>query len=335
LYSPQQMYAPQAPQQVPQQQQQQQREMKQREQPNIEKMAVDMHKAMKGWGTNDELLISVLGSNSYYNLQAARAVYEREHKRDLAKEIASETSFNYSKVASSLVKERSVYDAELLHDAIKGVGTDDGQLIEVVCTRTAGELKQMLKTFQVLYKKEPLKEVKDDVSGDYGKLLMTVLQSDRPMPPLSQMAQDVVALYKAGEGRLGTDEDVFIKILGGNNRAYVEQLAILYKNKYGSDLLQVIDSETSFNFKKALLALTTPLHEWYAHKLLWAMDRPGTADKSLIRIFVTQKDRHLKQVTRTFDAKNKKPLSVWLTEETSGDYKRLLLAILNYSVNSA
>jgi hypothetical protein len=289
---------------------------------------------MKGWGTNDDVLISVLGTNSYYNLQAARAAYEREHKRDLCKEIASETSFNYSKVASSLVKERSLYDAELLHDAVKGIGTDDGQLIEVVCTRTPGEIKQMLKTFNVVYKKDALKEVKEDVSGDYGKLLLTVLQSDRPMPPLQQMSQDVVALYKAGEDRLGTDEDVFIRILGGNHRAYVEQLAILYKNKYGSDLLQVIDSETSFNFKKALLALTTPLDEWYAAKLLWAMDRPGTADKSLIRIMVSQKDRHLKGVAKCFDFKNKKPLGSWLSEETSGDYKRILLSILNYTVNS-
>jgi len=277
-------------------------------------------------------LIGHLGGTSYWDLQDAKKVYEREHKKDLSKEIASETSFNYSRVASHLVMDRADYDAELLYNSVKGIGTDDGQLIEVVCTRSPKEIELMLEAFKRLYKKDPIKEVAEDVSGDYGRLLRTVLMSKRPMPDAKQMSEDVISLYKAGEDRIGTDEDVFIKIIGSYCRPYVEQLSILYKNKYGSDLITVIDSETSFNFKKALLALVTPVHEWYATKLLATMDRPGTADKSLIRIMVTQKDRYLPDIIKAFDGKNKKNLSAWLDDETSGDYKRLLLAIHGYSM---
>jgi hypothetical protein len=231
-----------------------------------------------------------------------------------------------------LVVDRSDYDAEILYDSVKGLGTDDGQLIEVVCTRSPKEIELMLEAFKRIYKKDPLKEVAEDVSGDYGKLLHTVLVSKRPMPDAKQMSEDVIALYRAGEDRIGTDEDVFIRIIGGYCRPYVEQLSILYKNKYGSDLITVIDNETSFNFRKALLALVTPIHEWYAHKLLLSMDRPGTADKSLIRIMVSQKDRYLPDIIKVFDSKNKRNLAAWLDDETSGDYKRMLLAIHGYSL---
>jgi len=298
----------------------------------IEKMAVDLHKALKGWFTNDDALISILGATSYWDLQDARRVYEKEYKKELPKEIKSGTKFNYSKAAAHLTYDRAEYDAEILMDSVKGLGTDDGQLIEVVCTRSPKEIEMMLEAFKRLYKKDPLKEVQDDVSGDYGKLLHTVLSSKRPMPDVKQMADDVVALYRAGEDRLGTDEDVFIRIIGGYCRPYVEQLSILYKNKYGNDLITVIESETSWNFKKSLLALVTPVPEWYANKLLDAMDRVGTADKTLIRIFVTQKDRYLPDIIKIFDGKNKKNLAQWLDEETSGDYYRILLGIQAYSL---
>jgi len=298
----------------------------------IEKMAVDLHKAIKSWFTNDDVLISILGGTSYWDLQDCRRVYEKEHKKELYKEIAAGTRFNYSKAAAHLCYDRAEYDAELLMDSVKGLGTDDGQLLEIVCTRSPKEIEMMLEAFKRMYKKDPLKEVQDDVSGDYGKLLHTVLSSKRPMPDAKQMADDVVALYRAGEDRIGTDEDVFIKIIGGYCRPYVEQLSILYKNKYGNDLITVIESETSWNFKKSLLALVTPVHEWYANKLLVAMDRPGTADKTLIRIMVTQKDRYLPDIIKAFNAKNKKDLASWLDEETSGDYYRILLTIHDYSL---
>jgi len=297
----------------------------------IEKMAVELHKALKGWFTNDDLLISILGATSYWDLQDARRVYEKEYKKELPKEIKSGTKFNYSKAAAHLTYDRAEYDAEILMDSVKGLGTDDGQLIEVVCTRSPKEIEMMLEAFKRLYKKDPLKEVQDDVSGDYGKLLHTVLSSKRPMPDVKQMADDVVALYRAGEDRLGTDEDTFIRIIGGYCRPYVEQLSILYKNKYGNDLISVIESETSWNFKKSLLALVTPVPEWYANKLLASMDRVGTADKTLIRIMVSQKDRYLPEIIKIFDSRNKQNLAAWLDEETSGDYYRILVAIHGYS----
>jgi len=297
----------------------------------IEKLAVDLHKALNGWFTNDNALIAILGATSYWDLQDTRRVYEKEHKKVLYTEIKSGTRFNYSKAAAHLVYDRAEYDAELLMDSVKGLGTDDGQLIEIVCTRSPKEIEMMLEAFKRLYKKDPLKEVQDDVSGDYGRLLHTVLSSKRPMPDAKQMADDVVALYRAGEDRIGTDEDTFIRILGGYCRPYVEQLSILYKNKYGNDLITVIESETSFNFKKSLLALVTPVPEWYATKLLSAMDRPGTADKTLIRIMVSQKDRYLPDIIKIFNSRNKQNLSQWLDDETSGDYCRILLAIHDYS----
>ena len=51
---------------------------------------------------------------------------------------------------------------------------------------------------------------------------------------------DAKALYKAGEKRLGTDEDAFIRILTGRSRAHVAAVNTAYNHLYGHSLEKVI-----------------------------------------------------------------------------------------------
>ena len=51
---------------------------------------------------------------------------------------------------------------------------------------------------------------------------------------------DAKALYKAGEKRLGTDEDVFIRILSGRSRAHLAAVDTAYNRLYGHSLEKVL-----------------------------------------------------------------------------------------------
>merc|ERR1711957_43304 len=53
----------------------------------------------------------------------------------------------------------------------------------------------------------------------------------------------------------GTDENALSRILGRNEKPAIKKIGIAYEELYGRSLKEAIESETSGNFKKALLAM--------------------------------------------------------------------------------
>jgi len=293
-------------------------------------LAGQVRQAIKGVGTDDAALISILASFDYYDLRMIGDAYGKCFGKDMIQDVKDDTSFNYKKLAEALLMKRADVDARAVRNAVKNLGTDDDTLIEIICTRKPAELKQVIDAYTKEYKRNMIEDVRDDVSGHYGKLMIQVLTSDRSrLPDAAQMERDFNDLYEAGEGRaIGTDQETFIRILGGNHRVYVEQLGILYMKRYGHTLAKAIKSETSFNFQQALLALVTPVEEYLADMLRKAVSGAGTNEDALIRIVTTQKDRNLRGIARAFQLKYNATLVKWVEDDTSGDFKKLLVSVL-------
>jgi len=300
----------------------------------FEEAAQKLRRAMKGIGCDDSVLVEVLGPASYVTCMRIVDAYTKSIKRDLIADLKDETHFNFKDVMLALITERARYDAKCLHDAIKGWINSDESLIELICTRSPDDIKAMIACYEQEYKTSALADIDKDmkVFGDYGKLLTTVLKSDRTKAiDKKNIPADVEALFQAGEGKkLGTDETVFIRIFGNSPRSYLDAVNAAYIKQYGHSLEAIVDSETSFSFKKALIALVQPLPEYFADRLFDAMKGAGTRDASLIRIIVTQKERRLKEVAQVFLTKYKSTLSKWIEEETSGAYRAALLSILKH-----
>lgn len=60
---------------------------------------------------------------------------------------------------------------------------------------------------------------------------------------------DAKSLFKAGEKKLGTDEDTFIRIFAERSRAHLSAVSNAYHNMYGSSLKKVLSPS-----KAAILA---------------------------------------------------------------------------------
>jgi len=313
--------------------------------PDFAELARELRKAMKGVGTDEEVITKIVGSLSYLDLQRLVDVYSKVIGRNLINDIEEETSGKYRVVVKALLTERTTYDAELLYNAMKGLGTDDECLIELLCTRSPAEVKAMLDLFNAKYSKDPIQWIESETSGSYRKLLKHVitmsLTGDRSrLPPPSalesELAKDCKALYDAGEGKIGTDDQVFINIIGGRPREYVERLSDFYCRRHGKLLEAVINSEASFSFKKALIALVSPLPEWYAERLYKAMKGVGTNDNALIRYLVIQKNRLLRFINSAFLFKYKSTLRNWIHDDTSGEYRSVLkLTVINFGEERA
>ena len=85
----------------------------------------------------------MLGRRSNAQRQAIVKQYKSSFGKDLVKDLKSELSGDLWKGIKALLQPPAEYDASEVRAALKGLGTDDHCLIEIVCTRSPASLKEM------------------------------------------------------------------------------------------------------------------------------------------------------------------------------------------------
>jgi len=288
--------------------------------------AEKLRAAMKGMGTNEKAIVEVVGTRTAADMQLVRAEFSKLFQRDLIGDFTDETSGKFRDVLLAISHDPAAMDARWVRQAVKGLGTDEDLLSEIICTRTPAELKAAAASYQAQFERSMVEDIKTDTSGDLQKVYLACFDPSRGTRA-GDVEADVAALYKAGAGKIGTDEASFIKILTLSSRKHIEALFYTYGQKHGKSLDKVILSEMGGSLGKALAVLALPHHIFYADKILASMKGVGTNDAALIRLITTQRGRHLKEAGKYFLEVNRKPISTWVADETSGDYKNLLIKI--------
>lgn len=280
-------------------------------------------------GASDKkALVGVIGNKTRHELMLIKTEYEFGIEgHDLIKDLTKALSGNFQKLVVGLFQhDMHDCDAALLHKAFKGIGTDEDLTIEIMCNRSDEELAAIANAYESKYGQTLAARLKSECGGKLLKLFNTILAGRSDPDDEEKLNADVDALYKAGEGKLGTNDQVFIDILGSANQAYLDKLCQAYAGKKGNLMTEVIRKEFGGVMKKALTALVTPTAKFYADGLRTALKGLGTDDSTTIRFIVTTKGRCLPEVRNLYDAGNKKGLVDMLTSETSGVYKNLLVA---------
>jgi len=289
-----------------------------------------LHTAMKGIGTNDSVLIDIIGHRDRQQRMMIVAAYSSIVGRDLLKDLEAETSGNYRRVLLLLMKPRDEMLAELLNEAMKGAGTRDNILIDLM-TQFTYELPAVAAAYQRKYGKSLESAIKSETSGNYEKMLCALLNVPRPYPgtvdPV-RAAADADAFYRAGEGKIGTDENAYINILAANN---FEQLMLIdqnYRRNHSKGMIHAVKSETSGRFEDTMVALLTAPDEYWATRIKAAVDGAGTADTELITAFVANERPQLQMISQAYERLYGKPMAKRVGDDVSGDYKRILMALL-------
>ena len=70
-------------------------------------------------------------------------------------------------------------DCKRLMKAMKGIGTDEKEIIDVVCKRSVKQRVQLLPTYLQIYGKDLIKELKDEMAmkGDFGEMIFGLLMN--------------------------------------------------------------------------------------------------------------------------------------------------------------
>jgi len=289
--------------------------------------------AMKGAGTDESAVSDVLAHRTIAQRQRIKEAYKQALGKDLADDLSSELSGNYRSVVLGLLMLAPVYDAYELRAAIKGAGTEEACLIDVLASRTNSEIK----TMSAFYKKEHGKDLEDDVCGDTSGMFQRVLVSlltagrdDSNNVDESQAKIDAKDIYEAGEARWGTDEVKFLTVLCVRNQKHLLRVFDEYQKISGKDIEESIKSEMSGCLEDVFLAIVKCLRNkpaFFAERLYKSMKGLGTTDSVLIRIMVARAEIDMLDIKAQFLKMYGKTLHSFIKGDTSGDYRKIMLEL--------
>lgn len=261
------------------------------------------------------------------------AAYKTTYGKDLNHDLKSELTGNFEKLVLAMLMTPAQFDAFQLREAIKGAGTDEACLIEILSSRSNAEINEITRIYKAEYKKSLEDAISSDTSGHFRRLLISLCQGnrdERENVDISLAKQDAQKLHAAGEKKVGTDESQFNAILCARSKPHLRAVFHEYQQMCGKDLEKSICSEMSGNLEDGMVAVVRCIKNtpaYFAGRLHNAMKGAGTKDTTLIRVMVSRSEVDMLDIRQEYLKAYGKSLYTAISGDTSGDYKKLLLKL--------
>nr|XP_033779048.1 annexin A9 [Geotrypetes seraphini]XP_033779049.1 annexin A9 [Geotrypetes seraphini]XP_033779050.1 annexin A9 [Geotrypetes seraphini]XP_033779051.1 annexin A9 [Geotrypetes seraphini]XP_033779053.1 annexin A9 [Geotrypetes seraphini] len=277
------------------------------------------------------------------DLVTGRSNSQRQHliqhfatiiNQDLVKALEGALSGNLEKIILGLLKPPAQYDAHELKAAMKGLGTDEDTLTEILITRSNQQLREIGTFYREDYKADLEQDVTAETSGHFRELLLTLLKGKRERDSgiidYALIMQDAKALSDTGMKNSSPNVHRWISILSERSMDHLRRVFEQYKMINSSEVEDKIQKQFKGDFERALLSLVsvirnTPLY--FADKLHTAMKGMGTDRKTLTRILISRSETDLLCIRVEFKRKYGKSLYSFLQTELKGEYQSALLAL--------
>nr|KAG5712360.1 hypothetical protein BaRGS_023939 [Batillaria attramentaria] len=293
-----------------------------------------LHKAMDGLGTDEDTILDIIISKTNAQRQSLKKKYKEKYKKELADDLKSELSGDFEEVMLGLLMPPVEYDAHCLHSAVKGLGTNEDVLIGIMCTANPKELSKMKEQYKKAYGEDLDKALKGDTSGGFADLLMSLSEGQRDQGSSvneKEAKEDAKKLYRGGKG-LDINDQTFKDLMGKKNKAQVQATDKEYKKLSGMTLEEAIKKAASGDAEDGYLGLLSAMDDpvtFYADSLQKAFKGLGTNDSQLIRIVVSRSEVDLPAIKAKFQERHGRSLRAAIEDETSGDYRKALLKLVD------
>ncbi|KAF2104600.1 Annexin [Rhizodiscina lignyota] len=185
-------------------------------------------------------------------------------------------------------------DAIRIHKAIAGLGTDDRELVlTLAAVGNPSQMAYLRQTYDRMFahehtvgggRKDFLKAIEGDVSGDYGELCTTLART--------QAESDAYFVNKA-INRPGTSEDLLNDVLLGRTNYDIYQMKQSYRQIYGKDMIAAVGGDLSMKTKDLFMLILDdrrPRPEENAPCIPQEIERDAAELKSAMRSSFGSKD---------------------------------------------
>ncbi|XP_041079835.1 annexin A6-like isoform X2 [Polyodon spathula] len=288
---------------------------------------------MKGLGSDKDTILELITSRSNAQRQEICAAYKSQYGKDLIGDLKYELTGKFERLIVGLMRPTAYHDAKEIKDAIKGIGTDEQCLIEILASRNNKQIHNLVNAYKDAYGRDLEADIVSDTSGHFKKMLVVLLQGTREEDDVVSeelVEQDAQDLFNAGEMQWGTDEAKFITILGNRSVTHLQLVFDEYQKIANKEIEDSIRGELSGDFEKLMLAVVQCIRSvpmYFAKRLFKAMKGLGTADNTLIRIMVSRAEIDMLDIREFFRLSYEKSLYNMIKDDTSGEYKKCLLKL--------
>ncbi|XP_049900393.1 annexin A5b isoform X1 [Epinephelus moara] len=290
-----------------------------------------LYKAMKGLGTDEDSILQLLVARSNAQRQEIKTAYKTLFGKDLVDDLKGELGGKFETLIVALMTPPLAYDVTSLRNAIKGAGTDEKVLVEILSSRTPQQVKEIVAAYRQEYDDDLEEDVCGDTSGHFKRLLVILLQANRQRGVQEgNIESDAQALFKAGEQKFGTDEQLFVTVLGNRSPEHLRRVFDAYMKMTGYEMEESIKRETSGGLKDLLLAVVKcarSVPAYFAETLYYAMKGVGTDDDTLIRVMVSRSEVDLMDIRTEFRRMFACSLFSMIKGDTGGDFRKTLLLL--------
>ncbi|MEJ1287825.1 annexin A10 [Cricetulus griseus] len=187
--------------------------------------------ALQGFECNKDMLIDILTKRSNAQRQMIAGAYQSMYGRDLIADLKEQLSSHFKEVMVGLMYPPPSYDAHELWHAMKGAGTDENCLIEILASRTNAEIFQMREAYCLQYSNNLQEDIYSETSGHFRDTLMNLVQD------------------------FGFHNKTVIRILIARSEIDLMTIRKRYKERFGKSLFHDIKNFASGHYEKALLAI--------------------------------------------------------------------------------
>uniref|UniRef100_A0A3B3V7A8 Annexin n=1 Tax=Poecilia latipinna TaxID=48699 RepID=A0A3B3V7A8_9TELE len=196
-----------------------------------------LRRATKGVGTDEDVLVEVLATRSYAEIQEIKKVFKQEYQKELEEVIKDETSGDFTAALLAMLNtkrdqntvvdmELARKDAKILFEAGEGIGKANvSTFINILTTRSGPQLSK---------------------SG-------AALTGDRVTPGL--LVHLVHFLSYQGHG---TRDEALIRILVSRSEVDLQKVVEEYRAMFEKTLHEDVMNDTKGHYQKVLLALCGP-----------------------------------------------------------------------------
>jgi hypothetical protein len=283
---------------------------------------------------NFNQLIDIVSHRSNAQRQNIVQAYYNNYNISIFDDLKSELSGNFKEAVIALFYTPIDYDCYQLYKAMKGLGTNEDTLIEIIATRSNNSINAIKARYPQMYNKNLVSAVQSDTSGFFRQILMELLKAERPNnpnPDQKQCEDCAKMLYDAEKLKKEALQSTYILMFTQKSKEEFALISKIYYQWYSKTFFDSIESNFSGDVRKVLKAITYALlspSEYFAYRINKAIKGFGTNDTILIRVLVSRDEIDINRIKRYYKQLYKKELYDAVSDDVSGDYRNLLLALI-------
>ena len=215
---------------------------------------------------------------------------------------------------------------------------DEHVLIEIMCTKSNGEIRKILATYQQLYGKRLEQGIREYKTGNFKNILKILSAAKRDESETTDLkaANDDAETLKKQFKKTTIEEKPIIELLCAKSYTQIKLIAEQYKKLGGSSLEKAVKRNFSDSVKDALLAIIRMSRcpsEYYARRINKAINNYLLDDRALGRLIITRSEIDLMNIKEEFARVFRKSIKDCLKKEITGSYKLALLTLLGENIS--